>query len=157
MATFQSQINILAAGQHKLHQKIDEITDLHLIAKYDSLETIIMDDVDDEKIVIEGLGYRAFDCMLTVNNNELHFMDYKGLCEDFTLTSGDTATIKKISINTFTDDDSASIAENGTLNLYSKTFTSQDNYDYPKIIQLTEPENKGTTITEGNKPQEGTE
>ena len=158
MATFQSQINILAAGQHQLHKKIEEFTNSNLGAKYDSTSTTIYDNnTKNGAIVIEGLGYQSFDCILTVNGTELHFMNYKGLCEDFTLSGVSDSAVKTISIADHDNDDSASISET-ELKLFSKTFADETvkQYNYPKIIDLTkQPSNEGKQpVTEGiNPPQ----
>lgn len=66
MATFQSQINILAAGQHQLHKRIEDITDFSLFVKYDSLNMIISDNKDSNEILIQDLGSLAYDGILKV-------------------------------------------------------------------------------------------
>lgn len=158
MTTFQSQINILAAGQHQLHKRIDEITDLHLVAKYDSLDTFIFDNVDGDSIKIEGLGYQSFDCILTVDGADLHFMDYKGLCENFnSITVTLPSPVSKITTTKHAED---SVSVSGTtLTLYSNTFDSTSkNYTYPKIINLATQLVSNTTAstTEGIKSVEET-
>lgn len=79
MATFQSQINILAAGQHKLHEKVKTLEDFSLFVKHDSLNTLIKDDNDSNYIMIQDLGNQAYDCILKViDNNNICLMDYDG-------------------------------------------------------------------------------
>lgn len=153
MATFQSQINILAAGQHQLHKRIHDITNLHLVAKYDSLDTFIFDNEDADSIKIEGLGYQPFDCILTVNSKDLHLMDYTGYCENLSSSINIPTTITKIITTNHNDGDSASISGT-TLTLYSKTFNTESiDYEFPKIINLATKQGSDTSepTTEGIK------
>lgn len=73
MATFQSQINILAAGQHQLHKKIEDITDFSLFVNYDSLNMEIKDNKDNNHILIQDLGSLAYNGILKV-------IDSKSIC-----------------------------------------------------------------------------
>lgn len=152
MATFQSQINILAAGQHKLHKKIEDLTDFKLCATYGESATIISDSVGTDNITIDGLGFKAYDCILTLDgigtSTEIHFMGYDGLCEDFNTS----ATIGIVSSVKTTNGTSV----NATLDGNKLTLTSPKlkvkEYTVPKVIDLTSLLEGGSTIiTEGIK------
>lgn len=82
MATFQSQINILAAGQHKLHERIQDLTNFSLYVDHDELNTLIKDNDnnDDGKyIMIQDLGNKNYEGILKViNDSALCLMDYNG-------------------------------------------------------------------------------
>lgn len=158
MATFQSQINILAAGQHRLHSKIEDLTDFSLQVKYDSLATIIKDnDPNDSNkfITIDGLGYQSFDCILTINEKEIHLMDHKGNCEYFTCSNSIPNSLKadKVSFYKLNEGNNTAFynSNDQTLKLSSVNLTD-DNYKIPQIIRLespwtgihSEPETEGT-------------
>ena len=148
MATFQSQINILAAGQHRLHSKIEELTEFKLQVKYDSLATFIWDKETQDSIEIKDLGYNAYDCMLTVEQTEttsgsesfkIHFMDNKGSCDDF-IVNGTATNIANVKIQ-IADSSSGTLATDGTLTLQSDIFSGKTtatpvNY---RIIDLGKP------------------
>ena len=165
MATFQSQINILAAGQHQLHKKIEKIEDFSLFVKYDSLETIIMDNEGKDSITISDLGYQAFNCILTVEetvstpNNEslgIHFMDYKGLCDDFIIKGKKNSITTATNITIANSSPSSGTLSGNTLSLTSDIFINitTDNIK-PKIINLDSQLTTTVTapITEGTTPK----
>lgn len=160
MATFQSQINILAAGQHKLHKKIDDLNDLKLYATYGESNTIISDSVGDDRITIDGLGFKAYDCILTLDGNdtltEIHLMGYDGFCEDFSIgqnvNSISSATIVFVGDDNNIQADFTSDQSSSTLTLTSPKFKNKP-YKIPKVITLTSLFKSGSSeaITEGIK------
>ena len=159
MATFQSQINILAAGQHKLHKRIEDLTDFKLHVIYDSLDTYIMDNEDSNSIKISGLGYNAFDCILSLDlenssSTAIHFMDYKGLCEDFIVNGKipDSVAIAQTtsSVAGKNKPKEAKLDTNNNLTLTSTIFETGSTLK-PKFIKLYEQPKPDTGATEGKK------
>ena len=110
MATFQSQINILAAGQHKLHERIQDLTDFSLYVNYDELNTLIKDNDNNDNgkyIMIQDLGNKNYEGILKViNDSALCLMDYNGnyncLINNSTneLTFPEAIQARSLSINT---------------------------------------------------------
>lgn len=78
MATFQSQINILAAANHNIHKKISDLEQRQLKVEYSVNKTIIKDNKDDTFITINNLGYNAYDAIVVMNNNEAYLFGYDG-------------------------------------------------------------------------------
>lgn len=85
MATFQSQINILAAANCGVKQRLKELESKKLEIHYGATETTIKDNDDDPLITINNLGYNAYDAMLIMKNNpsnpserSYHLMGYDG-------------------------------------------------------------------------------
>ena len=137
MATFQSQINILAAGQHNLHKKIEEITDFSLFVKYDSLNMEISDNKDSNRILIQDLGSLAYDGILkVVDSTTICLMDNNGIYN--CLTSNSNVDFSGLSTTQ---------ACSLTLSTAKNSLNIQDNYstyNYAQIIY--EPE---LSITDG--------
>lgn len=71
MATFQSQINILAAANCGIHSRINQLEKSRLEVKYDETFTTIKDNTNDGHITVNNLGYNAYDAMLIMKNDTL--------------------------------------------------------------------------------------
>ena len=78
MATFQSQINILAAANHNIHKKISDLEQRQLKVEYSVNKTIIKDNKDDNFITINNLGYNAYDAIVLTNAEEAYLFGYDG-------------------------------------------------------------------------------
>lgn len=80
MATFQSQLNILAAVNSNVHKRIVELENNQISVKYNEESTEFY--MGSEMRQIKYLGYKAYDAILMVNDDEeYHLMDYTGKCE----------------------------------------------------------------------------
>lgn len=85
MATFQSQINILAAANCGIHSRLNQLEKSRLEVNYNDTFTTIKDTHDDAYITINNLGYNAYDAVLIMKNDSLnpttreyHLMGFDG-------------------------------------------------------------------------------
>ena len=79
MATFQSQINILAAVNCGVHKRIDELENNQIMVKYNEESTEFC--IGNETKQIKYLGYKAYDAILLFKEENYYLMGYNGKCE----------------------------------------------------------------------------
>lgn len=89
MATLQSQIDILAANEFKLYEKLENLEYNTLGITYDQTKTIINSEGNNSQTVIDYLGYNVYDAMVVMKNEEgtsdffkreYNLMGYDGEC-----------------------------------------------------------------------------
>lgn len=127
MATFQSQLNILAAVNCGVHKRIVELENNQISVKYNEESTEFY--MGNKTKQIKYLGYKAYDAILIVNKDkEYHFMDYTGKCEkikeneekiyiQFKFINAQTGTIKEGIIATVEDNGEIGVILNTELKL----------------------------------------
>lgn len=79
MATFQSQINILAAANCGVHKRIKELEDNQIRVKYNEESTEFY--MGNKTEQIKYLGYKAYDAILLFKEGNYYLMGYNGKCE----------------------------------------------------------------------------
>lgn len=70
MTTLQSQINILAAVNCGVDQRLSTLEQKMLEVQYDRTKTIIKNEENNSDTVIDYLGYNAYDAMVVMKNEE---------------------------------------------------------------------------------------
>ena len=136
MATFQSQINILAAANHNIHKKISDLESGQLKVEYKDTKTTIKDNKDANFITINNLGYNAYDAMLIMKNGDggarkYHLMGYDGKILDLDKNPIVRSKIEKaMDAQTMKLLELTNISNEGELLRWSfeYTFNSEDEY-----------------------------
>lgn len=81
MATFQSQLNILASANCGIHKRIADLENNQIMVKYNAENTEFYMGSETEQI--KYLGYKAYDAILLFKDSKYYLMDYIGKCEKF--------------------------------------------------------------------------